>query len=224
MAKAKPKAKPKTKPKATPKPKISEEAKEIAASNLKSELVAIAKEDKIKIDPKAKEEVIAQALLDAGVKFEEVDEGDQDTGEDKPDNPSEDGEDDSDDESAEEEADEDADEEEEGEGEDIDDDEDTGVEPQPEAEEEEEVTDKLKAPTGLFVAKKAGTSVKVYWPNGNLCRVYTKKEVKNPAEAAELFIKKKNNQVGSGMGREGRKGKPVYPKGMVRETQGEARQ
>jgi len=187
MAKAKAGAK-----KAPTKPKISKEAKEIAASNTKEELFKIAEEEEVKVAKSAKEEVIAQALLDAGVEFTE-DEGDQDTGAEDEDTGAEEA----------------AEGDEEGDEDDEDEDED-------EEEEEEEPADTIKA-KGLFVAKKAGSSVKVYWPNGELCQVYTKKNVKNPGEAAKLFVDKKNNQLARGMTREGSKGKPVYPKGMTGE-------
>ncbi len=193
--------------KASDKPKalkITNEAKEIAADMKKDELIEIAEDQKVKIDKKAKEEVIAQTLLNAGVEFEDADEA-SDTSDDEDAEEEDDG-------TEEDEKEDDSEEEDEDDDEEDDDDEE-------EEEEEEEAKDQIRA-TGKFESKKAGSSVKVYWPNGGLCRVYTVKQVKKvkgiktPAEAAEMFIKKKNNQMG-GMPREGSVGKPVYPKGMT---------
>lgn len=175
--------------------KPTKEAEELAEQYTKAELIEIAEGEEVKINKSNKEATIAQALLDAGVEFED----EEDTEENPEDPTKEDGDEKADKE--EEESEEEEDEEE--------DDED----------EEEDEEDKVEtiAAKGKFTYKKAGSTAKVYWPNGELCRIYDKKSVKNPAVTAKLFCDKKNNQLGEAP-REGSKGKPIYPKGMARET------
>ena len=64
-------------------PEISEEAKTVAKEYTKEQLIGFATDEKVEIDKSAKEEVIAQVLLDADVKFQDDKDKDKDKDEDE---------------------------------------------------------------------------------------------------------------------------------------------